>query len=149
MSTEFIDLPIQISRASVLLFPTVKLWIAEGRSRRPSPARSALPSSRDPQVVGVAHSFCEVWLVVAGVLAELDVLAGFAELAVNAPTPFVRPEVRRFWGPNQRGVCKFRVWVCKLSPRVSLFLITIQHLKETSDFPSHRKLPLTHASVRF
>jgi len=45
------------------------------------------------QVVAVAHSFVDVWLTVAATLAELDVLAGFAELSVNAPTPFVRPEM--------------------------------------------------------
>mmetsp|Transcript_2038 Transcript_2038/g.4816 ORF Transcript_2038/g.4816 Transcript_2038/m.4816 type:complete len:932 (-) Transcript_2038:357-3152(-) len=45
------------------------------------------------QVVSVAHSFCEVWSAVGGVLAEIDVLAGFADLAVSAPTPYVRPEM--------------------------------------------------------
>ena len=43
------------------------------------------------QVVGVAHTFVEVWENVSALLAELDVLLGFAELAVNAPTPYVRP----------------------------------------------------------
>lgn len=43
------------------------------------------------QVVGVAHTFVEVWETVAGMLTELDVLLGFAELAVCAPTPYVRP----------------------------------------------------------
>ena len=43
------------------------------------------------QVVGVAHTFVEVWSSVATVLAEMDVLLGFADLAVTAPTPFVRP----------------------------------------------------------
>ena len=43
------------------------------------------------QVVGVAHTFVEVWETVAGMLAELDVLLSFAELAVCAPTPYVRP----------------------------------------------------------
>jgi hypothetical protein len=33
----------------------------------------------------------EVWENVSALLAELDVLLGFAELAVNAPTPYVRP----------------------------------------------------------
>jgi len=42
-------------------------------------------------VVGVAHTFVEVWEQVSAVLAELDVLLGFAELAANAPTPYVRP----------------------------------------------------------
>ena len=43
------------------------------------------------QVVGVAHTFVEVWETVAGMLTELDVLLSFAELAVCAPTPYVRP----------------------------------------------------------
>lgn len=45
------------------------------------------------QVVGVAQSFCEVWESVAGALAELDVLLGFADLAVNAPMAYVRPQM--------------------------------------------------------
>ena len=45
------------------------------------------------QVVSVAQTFCEVWETVAALLAEVDLLAGFAELAVNAPMPYVRPEM--------------------------------------------------------
>eukprot|EP00891_Asterochloris_glomerata_P003123 jgi/Astpho2/3123/fgenesh1_pm.00051_%23_46_t len=45
------------------------------------------------QVVGVAHTFVEVWQAVAALLAELDVLLGFAELSVSAPTPYVRPKM--------------------------------------------------------
>ena len=45
------------------------------------------------QVVGVAQSFCEVWDSVATALAELDVLLGFADLAVSAPLPYVRPQM--------------------------------------------------------
>lgn len=45
------------------------------------------------QVVGVAQTFCEVWETVAGVISEMDVLLGFAELAVSAPTPYVRPHM--------------------------------------------------------
>jgi len=43
--------------------------------------------------VGVAHTFVEVWEGVAALLAEMDVLLGFAEVAVNAPTPYVRPQM--------------------------------------------------------
>lgn len=50
-------------------------------------------SLRHPQVVSVAHTFVEVWEGVAALLAELDVLLGFADLAVTAPTPYVRPEM--------------------------------------------------------
>ena len=43
--------------------------------------------------MGVAQSFCEVWETVATALAELDVLLGFADLAVSAPLPYVRPKM--------------------------------------------------------
>ena len=41
----------------------------------------------------MAHTFVEVWQAVAALLAELDVLLGFAELSVSAPTPYVRPQM--------------------------------------------------------
>jgi len=43
------------------------------------------------QVVGVAATFAEVWETVGALLGELDVLAAFADLAANAPLPYVRP----------------------------------------------------------
>jgi DNA mismatch repair protein MSH2 len=46
-----------------------------------------------PQVISVAQTFSEVWEGVSSLLAEMDVLLGFAELAVNAPMPYVRPEM--------------------------------------------------------
>ena len=51
------------------------------------------PAVSNVQVVGVAQSFCEVWETVAGTLAELDVLLGFADLAVSAPLPYARPDM--------------------------------------------------------
>uniref|UniRef100_A0A7S3QKU8 DNA mismatch repair protein MSH2 n=1 Tax=Dunaliella tertiolecta TaxID=3047 RepID=A0A7S3QKU8_DUNTE len=45
------------------------------------------------QVVDVARSFVEVWEGLTSLLSELDVLAGFADLAANAPDPYARPEV--------------------------------------------------------
>jgi hypothetical protein len=39
----------------------------------------------------VAATFCEVWERVCGLLAELDVLLGFADLSTAAPKPYVRP----------------------------------------------------------
>ncbi len=42
-------------------------------------------------MVDVARTFCEVWETVASLLAELDVLAGFADLAACAPSSYVRP----------------------------------------------------------
>jgi hypothetical protein len=44
-------------------------------------------------VISVAQTFSEVWEGVGSLLAEMDVLLGFAELAVNAPMPYVRPEM--------------------------------------------------------
>ncbi|MEW5305591.1 MAG: hypothetical protein WDW36_008123 [Sanguina aurantia] len=51
-------------------------------------------------IVGVAASFVDVWKGVSCTLAELDVLAGFADLSVNAPTPYVRPVME----PRETGV---------------------------------------------
>lgn len=46
------------------------------------------------QVVAVAATFCEVWAAVAVLVAELDVLAGFADLATADPTrPYCKPEI--------------------------------------------------------
>lgn len=46
------------------------------------------------QVVAVAATFCEVWSSVAALVAELDVLAGFADLATADPTrPYCKPEI--------------------------------------------------------
>ena len=41
----------------------------------------------------MAHTFVEVWEQVSSLLGELDVLAGFADLAVSAPTPYARPDM--------------------------------------------------------
>ncbi|KAI3431433.1 hypothetical protein D9Q98_004485 [Chlorella vulgaris] len=43
------------------------------------------------QVVGVAATFADVWRLVSATLAELDLLAAFAEVAAAAPSPYVRP----------------------------------------------------------
>ncbi|GLC60185.1 hypothetical protein PLESTB_001582900 [Pleodorina starrii] len=56
------------------------------------------------QVVSVAHTFVEVWEAVAALLAELDVLLAFAEAAVVAPVPYVRPEML---GPDE-GILELR-----------------------------------------
>lgn len=39
----------------------------------------------------MARTFVVVWEEVGALLAEVDVLLGFAELAACAPTPYVRP----------------------------------------------------------
>ena len=44
-------------------------------------------------MVEVARSFVEVWESLTSILSELDVLAGFADLAANAPDPYARPQV--------------------------------------------------------
>jgi len=43
------------------------------------------------QVVAVAATFCEVWSAAAALIAELDVLAGFADLATA--DPYCKPEI--------------------------------------------------------
>ncbi|KAL4431744.1 hypothetical protein ABPG77_002960 [Micractinium sp. CCAP 211/92] len=43
------------------------------------------------QVVNVAATFAEVWRHVSATLAQLDLLAAFAEVAAAAPAPYVRP----------------------------------------------------------
>ena len=43
------------------------------------------------KVVSVAQGYTEVFDSVSGIIAELDVLLGFSEVAVDAPMPFVRP----------------------------------------------------------
>ncbi|KAI7843327.1 hypothetical protein COHA_003025 [Chlorella ohadii] len=45
------------------------------------------------QVVSVAGTFAPVWREVSATLAELDVLASFAEVAASAPMPYTRPTV--------------------------------------------------------
>ena len=41
----------------------------------------------------MAQTFCQVWETVGSLLAELDLLAAFADLATNAPTPYARPQM--------------------------------------------------------
>ncbi len=41
----------------------------------------------------MAATFCEVWEGVTSLIAEVDVLAGFAELATSAPLAYVRPNM--------------------------------------------------------
>jgi len=43
------------------------------------------------QVVNVASTFSEIWETVSALLAELDILVGFADLAACAPKPYCRP----------------------------------------------------------
>lgn len=45
------------------------------------------------RVVQTAATFTEVFEVLANLLSELDVLLGFADLAISCPTPYVRPDI--------------------------------------------------------
>ena len=42
----------------------------------------------------MASTFVEVWEGVSSLLAELDVLVGFADLSASAPTPYVRASMQ-------------------------------------------------------
>ncbi|CAI5466357.1 unnamed protein product [Closterium sp. Yama58-4] len=53
------------------------------------------------KVVEVAQTFLEVFEGVAALIAEMDVLQGFAELAASAPTPYVRPSIS---GPEEGDI---------------------------------------------
>ena len=71
------------------------LW--PGRQPHPAPSTHAhglllacfLPFPL--QVVSVAATFAEVWGLVRSTLAQLDLLAAFAEVAAAAPAPYTRP----------------------------------------------------------
>ena len=45
------------------------------------------------RVLDVAVSFVDIFLKASSVMAELDVLCAFAEVAQTAPTPYVRPQM--------------------------------------------------------
>jgi|TARA_B110000003_G_C16649906_1_gene533715 DNA mismatch repair protein MSH2 len=45
------------------------------------------------RVVDVAASFVDIFLQISTLCAEIDVLASFAEVAVSAPIPFIRPTI--------------------------------------------------------
>ncbi|CAO2826915.1 unnamed protein product [Amaranthus hypochondriacus] len=45
------------------------------------------------RVVQTAATFSEVFEALAALLAELDVLLGFADLATSCPTPYTRPDI--------------------------------------------------------
>jgi hypothetical protein len=66
------------------------------------------------QVVSVAATFAEVWEGVAGMVAEMDLLAGFAELAMCAPLPYVRPTML----PADASELKLTACRCDLGTRM-------------------------------
>jgi hypothetical protein len=58
--------------------------------------------------VAVAATFCQVWGTAAALVAELDVLAGFADLATSDPTrPYCKPEIL---GADD-GSIELKVWL--------------------------------------
>lgn len=57
----------------------------------------------------MAHTFVVVWEQVGALLGELDALAGFAELAACAPTPYVRPVML----PPDAGVIELLGGCCR------------------------------------
>ncbi|GFH06639.1 DNA mismatch repair protein MSH2, partial [Haematococcus lacustris] len=72
-------------------FTSKALELQALRLQEASAAYEAVQRELVEQVVAVAHTFVEVWERVSALLAELDVLAGFADLAAHAPTPYTRP----------------------------------------------------------
>lgn len=91
-------------------FTTGALKDAAERLQTASREYEELQRTLVDQVVAVAHTFVEVWEGVASLLAELDVLTGFAELAVRAPTPYVRPtmlqpDAGEIWLEEARHPC--------------------------------------------
>lgn len=44
-------------------------------------------------MINVAATFLEVFEDTSTAVAEIDVLSGLAEIAVNAPVPYVRPKI--------------------------------------------------------
>ena len=69
--------------------------------KRASDARSQLGRQYASQqrtlvarVVDVASSYADVFLSAAAVIAQLDVLAAFADVAATSPSPYVRPRLR-------------------------------------------------------
>lgn len=57
----------------------------------------------------MAATFCEVWSAVATLVAELDVLSGFADLATSDPTrPYCKPEMLEL----DEGTIELKVCVC-------------------------------------
>ena len=64
------------------------------------------------QVVAVAATFVSVWRLVSATLAELDLLAAFAEVAASAPAAYVRPTML----PSEGAV---RIARCAARPPVS------------------------------
>lgn len=74
-------------------FTSKDLRAAAERLQKHSGEYETLQKGLVEQVVGVAHTFVEVWESVAQLLAELDVLASFGDLSASARTPFVRPTI--------------------------------------------------------
>lgn len=81
------------TRKDGMKFTNRPLRAAAERLQRLSADYDSRQAALVAQVVGVAATFCPVWSQVSSTIAELDVLCGFADLAVTAPAPYVRPTI--------------------------------------------------------
>lgn len=81
------------TRKDGIKFSNAKLWRLSEKFLKLTEEYSNTQKELVAKVVEVAATFVEVFEGVAALLAELDVLLSFADLAVSAPTPYVRPTV--------------------------------------------------------
>jgi DNA mismatch repair protein MSH2 len=79
------------TRKDGVKFTTKELKAASDARVDAGRAYDAAQRSLVERVVDVAASFADIFRDVAGLLAQLDVLAGFADLAACAPAPYCRP----------------------------------------------------------
>lgn len=92
------------------------------------------------QVVSVAATFSEVWEAVGGLLTEVDVLAAFAELAVTAPLPYVRPAML----PPDTG--ELSLVGCRCRSRTQRPLLSSAWLWADSSW-GRLQVPVSHAAA--
>ena len=81
------------TRKDGVKFTSRKLRAAADELQHLSSQYDSKQASLVHQVVSVAATFSEVWEKVSGILAELDVLCSFADLAISAPIQYVRPKL--------------------------------------------------------
>lgn len=72
----------------------------------------------------MAATFSDVWRQVAAAIAELDLLAAFAEVAAAAPGPYVRPTMLPAEGAWGRGWARTPCWAAaQLGVNRALFCV--------------------------
>ena len=79
------------TRKDGMKFTNKPLKAAAERLQRLASDYDTRQSALVAQVVNVASTFSEIWESVSSLVAELDVLVGFADLAASAPRPYCRP----------------------------------------------------------